>query len=68
MAAVPLAGTDGGEEVLHALFVAEQLAVQVTRVPVDKHATEIEDDDLCGLGSHVVSMSEQTTISSSRQR
>ena len=46
LALVPFGGADGGEEMLHRRVVAvEELAIQVSRVPVEEHAAEIEDGD-----------------------
>src|ERR1700739_1032559 len=43
---VPGRCTNGSEEVFHSCFIAiEQLAVEVTRVPIDYHTPKIED---CG--------------------
>src|ERR1700741_205376 len=43
---VPRGCTNGSEEVFHRCFIAiEQLAVEVTWVPIDYHATKIEDCD-----------------------
>src|SRR5258707_2036119 len=43
---VPRRCTNGSEEVFHRRFIAiEQLAVEVTRVPIDYHTPKIED---CG--------------------
>src|ERR1700751_2571652 len=43
---VPRRCTNGSEEVFHRCFIAiEQLAVEVTWVPIDYHATKIEDCD-----------------------
>src|ERR1700747_1627396 len=43
---VPRRCTNGSEEVFHCCFIAiEQLAVEVTRVPIDYHTPKIED---CG--------------------
>src|SRR6185437_16475726 len=46
LALVPCLGADGGEKFLHRRLVAgEEAAVEMTRVPVDEDAAEIEDDD-----------------------
>jgi hypothetical protein len=42
---VPGGMADLGEKPLHGGLVVEQLAVQVTRIPVDQHATQIVHDD-----------------------
>src|ERR1700732_2517722 len=43
---VPRRCTNGTEEVFHRRFIAiEQLAVEVTRVPIDYHTPQIEDCD-----------------------
>ncbi len=46
LALVPFGGADRGEEMLHRRLVAvEELAIQVSRVPVEQHAAQIEDGD-----------------------
>jgi hypothetical protein len=40
---VPLECANLSEESLHCGFV-EELAVEITRVPVDQHAADVEDD------------------------
>ena len=53
LASVPFVRADGGEELLHCRLVAgEQLAVEVTGIPVDKNATEIEHDGIAGTHRH----------------
>ena len=57
LALVPFRRADRSEEVLHRRLVAvEQLAIEVSRVPVDQDAAEIEDDDaaLCVRCNHEV--------------
>jgi hypothetical protein len=45
---VPFERADPREEVLHLLFVVEELAVEVARVPVDEHAPDVEDHGVSG--------------------
>ena len=42
---VPVGMADLGEKPLHGGLVVEQLAVEVTRIPVNQHATQIVHDD-----------------------
>ena len=43
---VPLLGAYRGEELLHRrLVAAEELAVEVARIPLEEHAADIEDGD-----------------------
>ena len=46
---VPCGRADLGEKTLHRRLVVEQLPVQVTGIPVDQHAAEIEYHDLDSL-------------------
>jgi len=41
---MPLRRADLGQEALHLGFVSEQLAVEVTGVPVEQHAADVKDD------------------------
>jgi len=53
LATVPFVRADGGEEMLHRCFVAaQQLAVEVTRIPVDQNAAEIKHDSITGRLHH----------------
>ena len=53
LATVPFVRADGGEKMLHRCLVAgEQLAVEVTGIPVDQDAAEIEHNDITGRLRH----------------
>ena len=53
LATVPFVRADGSEEMLHRHLIAgEQLAVEVTGIPVDQNAAEIEYDDFAGRLRH----------------
>ena len=53
LAAVPFMRADSREEMLHRRLVArEQLAIEMTGIPGDQNAAEVEHDGIAGRFSH----------------